>query len=62
MFWKSTYNEFIKIAAKPRSYIGIAAITLIVEIILFAMRLDGMMYISFITAHLSNRFHSKETS
>jgi ABC-2 type transport system permease protein len=50
MFWKSTYNEFIKIAAKPRSYIGIAAITLIVGIILFAMRLDGMMYISFITA------------
>jgi ABC-2 type transport system permease protein len=49
MIWKSTYNEFIKIAAKPRSYIGIGAITLIVGIILIAMKLDGMMYISFIT-------------
>lgn len=50
MFWRSTYNEFIKIAAKPRSYIGLGAITLIVGIILIAMKLDGMMYISFITA------------
>jgi len=50
MFWKSTYNEFIKIAAKPRSYIGIGAITLLVGIILFAMKMDGKMYISFITA------------
>lgn len=49
MIWKSTYNEFVKIAAKPRSYIGIGAITLIVGIILMAMKLDGMMYISFIT-------------
>jgi ABC-2 type transport system permease protein len=50
MFWKSTYNEFIKIAAKPRSYIGIGAITLLVSIILFAMIMDGKMYISFVTA------------
>lgn len=50
MFWKSTYNEFIKIAAKPRSYIGLGAITLLVSIILFAMSMDGNMYISFITA------------
>jgi ABC-2 type transport system permease protein len=50
MFLKSVYNEFIKIAAKPRSYIGLGAITLIVGIILFAMKLDGAMYISFITA------------
>jgi len=49
MFWKSTYNEFIKIAAKPRSYIGIAAITLIVGIILFAMRMDGINFISMVT-------------
>jgi ABC-2 type transport system permease protein len=49
MFWKSTYNEFIKIAAKPRSYIGIAAITLIVGIILFAMYVDGLNFISFVT-------------
>jgi len=50
MFLKSTYNEFIKIAAKPRSYIGIGAITLIVGIILFAMYVDGMNFISFITS------------
>jgi ABC-2 type transport system permease protein len=50
MFWKSTYNEFIKIAAKPRSYIGIGAITLIIAIILFAMKMDGMNFISFVTA------------
>jgi ABC-2 type transport system permease protein len=49
MFWKSTYNEFVKIAAKPRSYIGIGAITLIVGIILFAMRIDGLDFISFLT-------------
>lgn len=50
MFWKSTYNEFIKIAAKPRSYIGLAAITVLVSVILFAMKVDGLAYISFITA------------
>jgi ABC-2 type transport system permease protein len=50
MFFKSTYNEFIKIAAKPRSYIGIGAITLIVGIILFAMYIDGHNFISFVTA------------
>ncbi|MDO9256060.1 MAG: ABC transporter permease subunit [Bacteroidales bacterium] len=49
MFWKSTYNEFIKIAAKPRSYIGLGAITLLVAVILFAMRMDGQSYLSFIT-------------
>jgi ABC-2 type transport system permease protein len=49
MFWKNTYNELIKIAAKPRSYIGIAAITLIVAIILFAMEVDGLNFISMIT-------------
>jgi ABC-2 type transport system permease protein len=49
IFWKSTYNELIKIAAKPRSYIGIGALTLIVGIILFAMYVDGNEFISFIT-------------
>jgi ABC-2 type transport system permease protein len=47
MFWKSTYNEVIKIAAKPRSYIGIGALTLIAGVILFAMRVDGKEFISF---------------
>ncbi len=49
MFWNSTYNELLKIAAKPRSYISIAGITIIVGIILVAMQIDGMTYISFIT-------------
>lgn len=49
MFWKSTYNELIKIAAKPRSYIGIGAITLIISIILIAMKTDGMSIISYAT-------------
>jgi len=50
MFWKSTYNEIIKIAAKPRSYIGLGAITALVGVILFAMKVDGLTYLSFITA------------
>ena len=51
MLWKNTYNELIKIAAKPRSYIGIAAITLIVAIILFAMKIDGLNFIAFVTRY-----------
>lgn len=50
MFLKSVYNECLKIASKPRSYIGVGAITLIISVILFAMKVDGMTYISFITA------------
>ncbi|MCC7296859.1 MAG: ABC transporter permease subunit [Bacteroidia bacterium] len=50
MFLKSTYNEFVKIAAKPRSYIGLAAITVLVSVILFALKADGENYIKFITA------------
>jgi ABC-2 type transport system permease protein len=49
IFWKNTYNELLKIAAKPRSYIGIWVITLIIGIILFAMFLDGQNFISLIT-------------
>ena len=50
MFWKSTYNEFIKIGAKPRSYLGLAAITVLVGVILFALKMDGLSVISFITS------------
>lgn len=50
MFWKSTYNEFIKIAAKPRSYISLGAITVLIGVILFAMKADGLSYISFVTS------------
>ncbi|MFN8165585.1 MAG: ABC transporter permease subunit [Bacteroidia bacterium] len=50
MFFKSIYNEFIKIAAKPRSYIGLSVITVLVGVILFALKVDGVSFISFITA------------
>ena len=29
MLWNSVYNEFIKITAKPRSYLGLLAITVL---------------------------------
>jgi ABC-2 type transport system permease protein len=48
MFLKSTYNELIKIIAKPRSYIGLGAISLIILIILMAMFADGETYVSYI--------------
>lgn len=50
MFLRLTYSEFIKIAAKPRSYIGLGAITALVGVILFALKADGENYIHFITA------------
>ena len=50
IFLYSTYNELIKIALKPRSYLGLAAITGLVGIILFALHADGMSMISFVTA------------
>lgn len=50
MLLKNTYNEFVKILAKPRSYIGIGALTLLILIILFAMKADGSSFISFVTS------------
>ncbi|MFO0361578.1 MAG: ABC transporter permease [Flavobacteriales bacterium] len=50
MLLKSTRNEFIKIAAKPRSYLGLVAVTVLVGVILFALKADGMSFISFVTA------------
>ena len=49
MLLKSTYNELLKIAYKPRSYIGIGGIVLIISLILFAFRVDGQLYISILT-------------
>ena len=49
MLLKSTYNEFIKISAKPRSYLGLGAITILVGVILFALKADGLSFISFVT-------------
>lgn len=50
MFLKNTYNEFIKIAAKPRSYIGLIALSVLIGVIIFAMKADGPSYISFVTS------------
>ena len=50
MLLKNIYNEFIKILAKPRSYIGIGALTLLICIILFAMKADGSSFITFVTS------------
>lgn len=50
IFIKSIYNEVIKIALKPRSYLGISAITALVGVILFALKSDGMSIISFVTS------------
>ncbi len=49
MFLKNIFNELIKIAYKPRSYIGLGAITLIIVIILLAMLADGKTYVGYIT-------------
>jgi len=49
MLLKSTYNELIKIAYKPRSFIGIGGLIIIISIVLFAMKVDGDLYISLIT-------------
>ncbi len=48
--------EMAKIAAKPRSYIGLIAITVIIALIHFAMYIDGDNYISFITNPLQSSF------
>jgi len=50
IFLRSIFNEVIKIALKPRSYLGIAAITALVGVILFALKSDGMSIISFVTS------------
>lgn len=48
--------ELLKIAAKPRSYIGFIAIAVIVSLIHLAMYMDGMNYISFITTPVQAAF------
>ncbi|HQF28176.1 MAG TPA: ABC transporter permease subunit [Bacteroidia bacterium] len=54
--FRLTITELVKIAAKPRSYIGLIAITVIVGLIHLAMFLDGLNYISFITNPLQMAF------
>ena len=49
-------TECQKIAAKPRSYIGLIAISIIVGLIHLAMFLDGMNYIGFVTGPIQTAF------
>jgi ABC-2 type transport system permease protein len=50
MLVRNIYNEFIKIIAKPRSYIGLGVLTALIFVILFAMKADGSSFVSFVTA------------
>lgn len=54
-------TELFKIAAKPRSYIGFVAITVIVLLIELAMWLDGQSYLSFILQSLEQSFSVQGT-
>jgi ABC-2 type transport system permease protein len=49
MLWRITLAEISRIAARPRSYIGFIAITVIVALIHIAMLVDGESYLQFIT-------------
>jgi ABC-2 type transport system permease protein len=50
MLLKNTYNELIKIVSKPRSYLGFGALTILISLIIFAMKADGESIVSFVTA------------
>jgi ABC-2 type transport system permease protein len=50
MLLKNMLNECIKILSKPRSYLGVGALTLLIGIIIFAMKADGKSIISFVTS------------
>ena len=50
MLFKKTSNEFLKIVSKPRRYLGLGALTILIGIIIFAMKADGESMVSFVTA------------
>lgn len=56
MLWRLTLAEISRIAARPRTYIGFAAITVVVSLIHTAMFVDGQNYISFVTSSLQSGF------
>jgi ABC-2 type transport system permease protein len=56
MLLTTTRLELVKIFSKPRSYIGFAAITVIVSIIQFAMYAGGKEYIDFVVQPLKDMF------
>ncbi|MFM7775266.1 MAG: ABC transporter permease subunit, partial [Candidatus Kapaibacterium sp.] len=47
---RSVWNECIKIILKPRTYLGFGALTLLISVILFALKADGAAFIGFATA------------
>lgn len=53
---KLIYAELFKIASKPRSYLGLLAITMIVGLIHMAMLSDGKNYIDFLFNSFSQTF------
>jgi ABC-2 type transport system permease protein len=53
---KLIYVELFKIASKPRSYLGLLAITVIVGLIHLAMLSDGKNYLDFIFSTFSQTF------
>lgn len=53
---KLIYAELFKIASKPRSYLGLLAITVIVSLIHLAMLSDGKNYLDFIFSSFSQTF------
>lgn len=53
---KLIYSELFKIASKPRSYLGLLAITVIVGLIHLAMLSDGKNYLDFIFSSFSQTF------
>ncbi len=53
---KLIYAELFKIASKPRSYLGLLAITVIVGLIHLAMLSDGKNYLDFIFSSFSQTF------
>jgi ABC-2 type transport system permease protein len=56
MLWRLTLTEFSRIAARPRSYIGFIAITVIVSLIHVAMFIDGEGYLQFLTNPIQSGF------
>lgn len=56
MFVRLTLLELKKVIARPRSYIGFAAIAIIAGLIQFAMYSDGEDYIRFITQSVEQSF------
>jgi ABC-2 type transport system permease protein len=56
MLWRLTLTEFSRIAARPRSYIGFIAITVIVAMIHIAMYIDGEGYLQFLTNPIQSGF------